>query len=129
MQSRSILKKSLSFIMACCFLASTLFSPAHALEDQESLSCKTVNNPVCEELFKRLVLLESCHKGACDDTGDFESSGVITSDEWGWIVLYNIFMFIYYGRLCLETLDPAPCRAMVNHLFWALFLGVLFEAF
>jgi hypothetical protein len=128
MRSGSVLKKGFSFIVACSFLASTLFSPARALEEQENLSCRTVNDPPFEELFKRLVLLESHHSGACGDTGDVESIGVVTSDAWGWIVLYNIFMFIYYGRLCLETLDPDPCRAMVNHLFWALFLGVLLEA-
>jgi hypothetical protein len=58
-----------------------------------------------------------------------ENINAAAIDLPGLIVIYNIFMFIYYGRLCLETLDPIPCGAMVNHLIVALFLGILLEGF
>ncbi len=130
MRARRMCNRNLSFMTVCCFLSGALFSPALALEGQEKRCCRTMSSPAFEELYERMVSPdESGDTGSSIGEEDCDRIGVMDADVAGWLALYNMFMFIYYGRLCLETLDPAPCRAMVNHLFWALFLGVLFEAF
>jgi hypothetical protein len=122
--------RTLSLLTVCCFLSGSLFSQAGALEDEGTCCCGTISSPAFEELYEPMALPDDSRKDkACIGDDDFDRIRVMDADVVGWIALYNTFMFIYYGRQCLETLDPAPCRAMVNHLFLALFLGVLFEAF
>lgn len=121
--------RTLSLLTVCCFLSGSLFSQAGALEDEGKCCCGTISSPVFEELYEPMALSDDSRS---DEAGigeeGFDRIGVMDADVVGWIALYNTFMFIYYGRQCLETLDPAPCRAMVNHLFLALFLGIMFEA-
>ena len=122
--------RTLSLLTVCCFLPVSLFSQAGALEDEGTCCCGTISSPAFEELYEPMALPDDSRKDkACIGDEDFDRIRVMDADVVGWIALYNTFMFIYYGRQCLETLDPAPCRAMVNHLFLALFLGVLSEAF
>lgn len=130
MHARKIRNRNLSLMTVCCFLSGSLFSQALALEEQENWCCREISSPALEEPYEQMVSPGATYNnGACIGEEDFDRIGVMDADVAGWLALYNTFMFIYYGRLCLETLDPAPCRAMVNHLFWALFLGVLFETF
>jgi|PlaIllAssembly_1097288.scaffolds.fasta_scaffold19023_3 hypothetical protein len=122
--------RTLSLLTVCCFLSGSLFSQAGALEKGGNCCCGTISNAAFEELYEPMASPDDSRSDeACIGDEDFDRIRVMDADVVGWIALYNTFMFIYYGRQCLETLDPTPCRAMVNHLFLALFLGILFEAF
>ncbi len=129
MIKKRILKKSFSLFVVCCFLSSVQFSQALALEQHEELMCFTSGNPAIEELSKHLAFLDSCNNSGCISEEELEYINEAISDLPGFIVIYNLLMFIYYGRICLETLDPSACESMVTHLVLALFLGILLEGF
>ena len=115
--------------VVCCFLSSVQLSQALALEQHEELMCFASGNPAIEELSKHLAFLDSCNNGGCISEEELEYINEAVSDLPGYIVIYNLLMFIYYGRICLETLDPSACESMVTHLVLALFLGILLEGF
>ena len=129
MRKKRILKKSLSLLVVCCFLSSGYISQAPALEQQKEPLCAALGDPTCEELLEHFVSLMSSNNGEGLNEEMLENINAAATDLPGLIVIYNILMFIYYGRQCLETLDPTPCGAMVNHLMVALFLGILLEGF
>ena len=129
MIKKRTLKKMLSIFVVCCFLSSVQFSQALAFEQQEELMCFASGNPAIEELSKHLAFLDSCNNGGCISEEELEYINEAVSDLPGFIVIYNILMFIYYGRICLETLDPSACESMATHLVLALFLGILLEDF
>ena len=60
---------------------------------------------------------------------DLEKIGKTAYDLPGLIVVYNLLMFIYYGKICLETLDPSACGSMATHLVVAIILGTILEGF
>lgn len=127
MKNKRILVKGFSVFVVCCFLSSVHISQVCALGQQEKLFREVPHGPTFEKLFEQLDSPEFCAAEAGIDESVLENIRTAATDLPGLIVIYNIFMFIYYGRLCLETLDPAPCSAMVNHLVIALFLGILLE--
>lgn len=129
MIKKRILKKTFSLFVVCCFLSSVQFSQALALEQHEELMCFASDNPAIEELSKHLAFLDSCNNGGCVSEEELEYINEAVSDLPGYIVIYNLLMFIYYGRICLETLDTSACESMVTHLVLALFLGILLEGF
>jgi hypothetical protein len=129
MIKKRTLKKMLSLFVVCCFLSSVQFSQALALEQQEELKCCASGNPAIEELSQLLAFLDSSNNGVCISEEELENISGPISDLQGFIVIYNILMFIYYGRICLETLDPSACESMATHLVLALFLGILLEDF
>jgi hypothetical protein len=129
MRKKRILKKSISLVIVCCFLSGVHITQSSALEQQKEPLCEVSAARACEDLWERLTSPESGTNEACINEAVLENFSAAASDLPGLIVIYNIFMFIYYGRLCLETLDPTPCGAMVNHLVIALFLGILLEGF
>ena len=122
-----ILKKAFSSLTVCCFLLSIHFSQALALEQQQELMCSASDNPLFEELTRHLLSHGTDITTAPISEEDLATISVEQLDVAGLIVIYNIVMFIYYGRLCLETLNPDPCGSMVTHLVLALFLGILLE--
>jgi len=89
--------------------------------------CSALDTPLFEELARQLLFQGDHTADAPISAGDLATISPKQLDVAGFIVLYNIFMFIFYGRQCLETLDPDPCGSMVNHLILALFLGILLE--
>ena len=121
------LKKMFSLLIVCCFISSTHFSQARALEQHQQLMCSALDNPLFEELTSHLLSQLTYTHTAPIGGEDLATISVEQLDVAGFIVLYNIFMFIYYGRQCLETLNPDPCGSMVTHLVLALFLGILLE--
>lgn len=121
-----ILKKTFSLFIVCFFLSSIHLSQALALEQQQELLCSALDDPLFKELTKYL-LQETHTTSAPISAEDLATISPEQIDVVGFIVLYNIFMFIFYGRQCLETLDPDPCGSMVKHLVLALFLGILLE--
>lgn len=121
-------EKILCLILVFCFFSGALHSSACAVQLGRNLPFGEMSNPALEGISRCLASTEPGDREICSDDEFCERLVVMSADEWGWIVVYHIFMFINSGRHCLETLDPAPCRAMVNHLFWALFLGTLLEA-
>lgn len=122
-----ILKKTVSSFIVCCFLSSIQFSQALALEQQQEIMCSALDDPLLKELTRHFLPQGTYLASTSLSEEDAEAIGVTQFDVLGFIVIYYIFMFIYYGRLCLETLDPAPCGSMVTNLFLALFLGILLE--
>jgi hypothetical protein len=120
-------KKTFSLLIVCCFLSSMQLSQALSLEQQQELMCSALDNPLFEELTRHLLLQDTYTPTVPLSEEDLETISVAQLDVPGLIVIYNILMFIYYGRLCLETLDPDPCGSMVTHLVLALFLGILLE--
>ena len=129
MIKKRIFKKTFSLFVVYCFLSSVQFSQALVLEQHEELMCRTSGNPAIEELLKHLAFLDSCNNGVCISEEELEYISEAVSDLPGLIVIYNILMFIYYGKICLETLDPSACGAMTNHLIVALILGIILEDF
>jgi hypothetical protein len=89
--------------------------------------CSSLDTPLFEELARQLLFQGDHTADAPISSEDLATISPEQLDVAGFIVLYNIFMFIFYGRQCLETLDPDPCGSMVNHLMLALFLGILLE--
>jgi hypothetical protein len=122
-----ILKKAFSSLTVCCFLLSIQFSHALALEQQEEIMCSALDNPLFEELTRHLLSHVTYTSISSTSEEALATISVEQLDVLGFIVIYYIFMFIYYGRLCLETLDPDPCGSMVTNLVLALFLGILLE--
>ena len=122
-----ILKKTFSLLIVCCFLSSIHLSQARALEQQEGRMCSALDTPLFEELASHLLSQLTDTPTAPIGAEDLATISPEQLDVAGFIVLYNIFMFIFYGRQCLETLDPEPCGSMVKHLVLALFLGILLE--
>ena len=121
------LKKTFSLLVVCCFLSSIHCSQALALEQQEELMCSALDKHFLEELTRYLLLQGTDTATTPLTEEDLATISVEQLDVLGFIVIYYIFMFIYYGRQCLETLDPGPCESMVTNLLLALFLGILFE--
>ena len=122
-----ILKKAFSSLTVCCFLLSIQFSQALALEQQQEIMCSAFDNPLFEELTRHLLSQGTDTTPGPLSEEDLATISVEQLDVLGFIVIYYIFMFIYYGQLCLETLDPDPCGSMVTNLVLALFLGILLE--
>ena len=89
--------------------------------------CSALDNPLFEKLITQLHFQDTNTTTTPITEEGLETISVAQLDVLGYIVIYNILMFIYYGRLCLQTLDPSPCGSMVTHLFLALFLGILLE--
>jgi hypothetical protein len=121
------LKKTFSLLIVCCFLSSIHLSQARALEQQEGRMCAPLDTPLFEELAGQLLYQGEHTSDAPISAEDLATISPEQFDVAGFIVLYNIFMFIFYGRQCLGTLDPEPCESMVKHLVLALFLGILLE--
>ena len=122
-------KKMSSVCVVFCFLSNVQFSQALALERQDELMYCASGSPEIEELAKHLACLDSCNNGLCITEEDLEKIGETAYDLPGLIVVYNILMFIYYGRICLETLDPSACGSMITHLMVAIILGTILEGF
>ena len=96
-----------------------------SLKQQDKSPSSGSRELTVEAVVEDLHSLASCTN---DESLDEETVITITAspaDALGWLALYHIFMFISSGRQCLEALDPAPCKSMVTHLIWALFLAVL----
>ena len=129
MVKKRTFKKMVSLCVVFCFFSSLQFSQALALEQQEEPMCFASGNPAIEELAKHSVCLDSCNNGVCITEEDLEKIGMTAYDLPGLIVVYNLLMFIYYGKICLETLDPTACGSMVTHLVVAIVLGTILEGF
>lgn len=112
-----------------CFMSTVPLSQVRALEPMdESLCCASGNSGV-DEWAECLAGLDNGTDALCLSKEDLEAMVEAPSDWPGLIVVYNLLMFIYYGRICLETLDPAPCGSMVTHLVTAIILGTILEGF
>lgn len=122
-----ILKKTFSLLIVCCLLSSIHLSQARALEQQEGRMCSALDTPLFEELTSHLLSQLTDTPTAPIGVEDLETISPEQFDVAGFIVIYYILRFIYYGRQCLETLDPDPCGSMVTNLVLALFLGILLE--
>ena len=120
-------RKVISLFVICLFLSGVQLSQALAVEQENK--CFASTSPVPEAIAKYLNLPESCNTWDCAQEAVLANIATSPADAFGWIVTYNLLMFIYFGRQCLETLDPAPCGAMVNHLMTALILGIILESF
>lgn len=129
MMTTRILNKTISLLVVCCFLSGVHFSQAHALKQQGDLICSGADAPLLEELTSFVLSHANSAVSSLPGEGDQGTISVEQLDVLGFIVLYHLFMFIYYGRLCLETLTPEPCGSMVTNLILALFWGILLESF
>jgi len=129
MFTKRLLKKAFSVLTVCCLLSGMHLSRACALEQQQSLMCPASDTPLFQERAGHLLSHTSGMVPLPVSEEDRTTISVAQFDIFGSLVIYNIIMFIYFGRQCLETLDPDPCGAMVNHLVLALFLGILLEGF
>jgi hypothetical protein len=127
MMKTRILKKVFSSLTVCCFLLSIHFSQALAIEQQQELMCSASDNPLFEELTRHLLSHGTDITTAPISEEDLATISVAQLDVLGFIVIYYMFMFIYYGQRCLETLDPDPCGSMVTNLLLTLFLGILLD--
>ena len=121
------LKKTFSLLVVCCLLSTIHYSQALALEQQEELMCSALDKHLLEELTKQLLSQVTDTTTTPLSEEDLAIISVEQFDVLGFIVIYYIFMFIYYGLQCVETLDPGPCESMVTNLLLALFLGILLE--
>ena len=122
-----VLKKTFSLLVVCCFLSSIHYFQALALEQQHTFMCSALDNPLFEELTRQLFSQGTDTSTTPLSEEDLAIISVEQFDVLGFIVIYYILMFIYYGIECLDTLDPGPCESMVTNLLLALFLGILLE--
>lgn len=129
MIKKRLFRKTLSVGVVFCFVSTVQFSQARAMQQQEKFVCCASGNPAIEALAKDLVGLDFCNNGVWLTEEDLENIGETAYDWPGLIVAYHLLMFIYYGRICLETLDPSACGFMVNHLVIAIVLGTILEGF
>ena len=120
------LKKTFSLLLVCFLLSSIHCSQALALKQQEELMCSGLDKHLLEELTTQL-LSQVINTTTPISEEDPAIISVEQFDVLGFIVIYYIFMFLYYGLQCVETLDPGPCESMVTNLLLALFLGILLE--
>ena len=127
MHENQSLRKIISLLVICFFLSGVQLSQALTLEQQDELPLKTSKNLTVEAIVENFHSLERCNDGECMDEESLITIAASPADALGWIALYHTFLFINFGRQCLETLDPAPCESMVTHLMWALFFAVLSE--
>lgn len=129
MIKKRLFRKTLSVGVVFCFVSLVQFSQARAMQQWEKPFRCASDNPAIKALAKHLVGLDFCNNGICLSEEALENMDATAYDWLGLIVTYHLLLFIYYGRVCLETLDPSACGSMVNHLVIAIVLGTILESF